>query len=249
MNTELHDFYVTLPSNTSTDTFPNNTPSEYTAKLSQRIELSGEWEVALHTISYVKWNTIKLNKESMHYVANGIKKTGSQLKDYYANVVEYIADINASIADKGKVVFTIQSGKVTITLESGYSVHLRKEQAIILGFLTFDDSDIVKKITATETGSYEANLHRETSIHVYCDIIEPQIVGNKTVPLLDIIWDKEKGKREITHSSENLHYVSVRTKSFEEVKVLLRSSTNESISFEHGHTSITLHFVRKDPNF
>ncbi len=135
MNTEPHNFYVTLPSNTSTDTFPNNTPSEYTAKLSHRIELSGEWEVALHTISYVKWNTIKLNKESVHYVANNIKKTGSQLKDYYTNVEEYIADINASIPDKGKVVFTIQSGKVTVTLESGYSVHLRKEQAIILGFL------------------------------------------------------------------------------------------------------------------
>ncbi len=135
MNTEPHNFYVTLPSNTSTDTFPNNTPSEYTAKLSHRIELSGEWEVALHTISYVKWNTIKLNKESVHYVVNNVKKTGSQLKDYYTNVKEYIADINASIPDKGKVVFTIQSGKVTVTLESGYSVHLRREQAIILGFL------------------------------------------------------------------------------------------------------------------
>ncbi len=206
------------------DTFPNNTPSEYTAKLSQRIELNGEWEVALHTISYVKWNTIKLDGESVHYVVSdgrsSTKKTGSQLKDYYADVKEYIADMNASIleADKGKITFTIHSGKVTITLESGYSVHLRKEQAIILGFLTFNDSDIVKKITATETGSYEANLHRETSIHIYCDIIEPQIVGNRTVPLLDIIWDKEKGKREITHSSENLHYVPVRTKSFEEVR-------------------------------
>ncbi len=104
MNTELHDFYVTLPSNTSTDTFPNNTPSEYTAKLSQRIELSGKWEVALHTISYVKWNTIKPNKESLHYIANGTKKTGLSLKDYYANVKEYVADMNASVlkADKGK---------------------------------------------------------------------------------------------------------------------------------------------------
>ncbi len=252
MNIEPHNFYITLPSDTSSDTFPNNTPSEYTTKLPHHIELNGEWEVALHTISYVKWNTIKLSGESVHYIANdGTKKTGSQLKDYYGSVKEYVAAMNASIleADKGKITFTIHSGKVTITLESGYSVHLRKEQAIILGFLTFDDSDIVKRITATETGSYEANLHRETSMYIYCDIIEPQIVGNKTVPLLDAIWDKEKGKREITHSTENLHYVPVRTKSFEEVKVLLRSSTNERISFEHGHTSITLHFIRKDPNF
>ncbi len=249
MNTEPHNFYITLPSDTSTDTFPNNTPSEYTAKLSHRIELSGEWEVALHTMSYARWNTIKLNKESVHYVVNNVRKTGSQLKDYYTNVKEYITDINASIPDKGKVVFSIQSGKVMVTLESGYSVHLRREQAIILGFITFNDPDIVKKITATETGSHEANLHRETSVYVYCDIVEPQIVGNRTVPLLDIVWDKEKGKRETTHFSENLHYVPVRTKSFEEVKVLLRSDTNERISFERGQTSITLHFARKDRNF
>ncbi len=108
---------------------------------------------------------------------------------------------------------------------------------------------LLRRLPLRKQEVYEANLHRETSIYVYCDIIEPQIVGNRTVPLLDIVWDKGKGKREITHFSENLHYVPVRTKSFEEVKVLLRSNTNERISFEHGQTSITLHFVRKDPNF
>ncbi len=74
MNIEPYNFYVTLPSDTSTDTFPNNTPSEYVTKLSRRIELSGEWMVALHSISYVKWNTIKLSGESVHYVVNGGKK-------------------------------------------------------------------------------------------------------------------------------------------------------------------------------
>ncbi len=248
MNTKEHDFYITLPSNTSADAFPNNTASEYMTKLSRRIQLSGEWEVALHTISYVKWNTIKLSGESIHYVVNGTKKTGSPLKSYYTTVKEYVAAVNASIPkeDKEKIAFAIHSGKVTVTLESGYAVHLRKEQAIILGFLTFDDSDIVKKITITETGSHKANLHRETSIYVYCDIIQPQIVGNKTVPLLDIIWDEGKGKCETTRTSENLHYVPLCTKSFEEVKVLLRSSTDERISFEHGHTSVTLHFRQRN---
>jgi hypothetical protein len=40
----------------------------------------------------VKWNTIKLNGESVHYVTNnGTKKTGSRLKDYYGSVKEYVA--------------------------------------------------------------------------------------------------------------------------------------------------------------
>ena len=241
------DFYITLPSNTSADSFPNNTTSDYMTKLTRRIELNGEWEAALHSISYVKWNTLKLNGESIHYVINGTKKTGSSLKDYYTTLKEYIADVNASIPeeDKEKITFTIHTGKVTITLESGYEIHLRKEQAIIVGFLTFDDSDIVKKITTTETGNHEANLHRETNIYVYCDIVHPQTVGNQTVPLLDIVWDEGKEKRETTYFTKNLHYVPVRIKSFEEVKVLLRSSTNERISFERGHTSITLHFRQK----
>ena len=111
-------------------------------KLTHRIQLNGEWEAALHSISYVKWNTIKLSGESTHYVVNGTKKTGSPLKDYYTTLKEYITDVNASILeeDKEKITFTIHIGKVTVTLERGYKIHLRKEQAIILGFLTFNDS-------------------------------------------------------------------------------------------------------------
>jgi hypothetical protein len=147
--------------------------------------------------------------------------------------------------DKGKITFTTHMEKVTITLKRGCEVHLRKEQAIILGFLTFNDSDIVKKVTTTETGNYKANLHRETNIYVYCDIVHPQIVGDQTVPLLDIVWDEGKERRETTYFTKNLHYIPLRIKSFETVKVLLRSSTNERISFEYGHTSITLHLRQK----
>ncbi len=85
MNTKEHDFYITLPSDTSSDAFPNNKASEYMTKLSRRIELSGEWEVALHTISYVKWNTIKLGGESVHYVANGTKKNRITIKELLHN--------------------------------------------------------------------------------------------------------------------------------------------------------------------
>ena len=80
MNTKENDsnFYITLPSNTSTDAFPNNSASEYMAKLSRRIQLNGEWEVALHAISYVKWNTIELCGESIHYVINGTKNVNDR---------------------------------------------------------------------------------------------------------------------------------------------------------------------------
>ena len=118
---------------------------------------------------------------------------------------------------------------------------MRRDQAIVLGFMTFDDSAEVKEIGKSETGSYEANLHRETNIYVHCNIVQPQIVGDKTVPLLGIVPYQKTETYETLYAVENIHYIPIQTKSFQKIKVLLRSSTNESIPFEHGRATITLH--------
>ena len=44
-------FYVTLPSNSSIEYYPNNTVARYTTKLANKIELEGDWEVGLAEIS------------------------------------------------------------------------------------------------------------------------------------------------------------------------------------------------------
>ena len=121
-------------------------------------------------------------------------------------------------------------------------MYLRREQAIVLGFMKFEDSAEVKEIVKSETGLYEANLHRETNIHVYCDIVQPQIVGDKTVPLLGIVpSEKTTETYETLYVVENMCYIPIQTKSFQKIKIHLRSSTNESIPFEHGRASVTLH--------
>ena len=108
--------------------------------------------------------------------------------------------------------------------------------------MKFGDSKEVKIITKTKPGKYKANLHRETNIHVYCDIIQPQIVGDKTIPLLGIIPTKKTtGTYETVYAVENIHYIPIQRKSFQKIKVFLRSSTEESIPFEYGRASITLH--------
>ena len=45
-------FYITLPSESSGDVFPENNPSEYTVRLPHWIQLKGEWEIGLHSIAY-----------------------------------------------------------------------------------------------------------------------------------------------------------------------------------------------------
>ena len=48
----MSQFYITLPSDVSSDVYPDNTVANYTTKLSQRIHLDGEYEVALPDIIY-----------------------------------------------------------------------------------------------------------------------------------------------------------------------------------------------------
>src|SRR5437867_10488549 len=52
-------FYLTLPSNSSQEYFPDNTKTEFTTKLSSTIELSNEWEVGLAEIMFPRsWYTV-----------------------------------------------------------------------------------------------------------------------------------------------------------------------------------------------
>ena len=53
-------FYLTLPSNASSDVFPDNKTTSYRVKLPQTIDLEGNWEVGLYSISYPNtWYTLQ----------------------------------------------------------------------------------------------------------------------------------------------------------------------------------------------
>src|SRR5688572_30046616 len=55
-------FYLTLPSNSSQEFFPDNTLTEFTTKLPSTIELTNEWEVGLPEIMFPRsWYTIPKN--------------------------------------------------------------------------------------------------------------------------------------------------------------------------------------------
>ena len=45
-------FYLTLPSNSSMNYYPENTLAHYTTVLAQDVDLSGRWEVGLSEIQY-----------------------------------------------------------------------------------------------------------------------------------------------------------------------------------------------------
>ena len=245
MNSNGTGFYITLPNDSSQDIFPENNTSEYTTKLPQWIQLDGEWEIGLHSVAYMKWDIIDHRTGLLAYTDSGDIHEMKMLK-CYTTIDEYVAYINDSFEKlnlKSKFKFILENGKVTISVQRNHKIILRKKQAIILGFLAFDDNEKewyeIKAIT--ETGNYDANLYRETNIHVYCDIAQSQIVGDKTMPLLGIVpAEKTPGIYEPVYAVENIHYIPIQTKSFQNIKILLRSSTDEPIPFKYGRAVVTL---------
>ena len=254
MSSNGQGFYITLPSESSKNLFPENNPSEYTVRLPRWVHLNGHWEIGLHSIAYTLWNIIRYLDQPISFMTGkGKEGKGGKMRKHYSSVNEYVADINESLKeshiDKSRVdksneiEFSYElNGKVTVTLSSGYTVRLRREQAIVLGFMTFEDPAETYDVKNTETGTYKANLYRETNIRVYCDIVQSQIVGDKMAPLVAVIpCQKTTETYETLYAVENIHYVPIQTKSFQNIKVHLRSSTEESIPFQHGRAAITLH--------
>ena len=104
---------------------------------------------------------------------------------------------------------------------------------------------LLKKTTESP---YVADLTTVSTIYVYCDIVEPQIVGDTSAQLLKSIPAEGKFGDIIAETFTNIQYVPIRTKSCEAVEVLLRNDTGDPVKFERGKVVITLH-LRKHSYF
>lgn len=94
----MSQFYLTLPSNSSAEYYPENTLTHFVTKLHNDIELSGEWEAALVDIMYPRnWYTIIDQHLKIIY------KDGAKIYEinvsipsgYYRDVLELLETINA----------------------------------------------------------------------------------------------------------------------------------------------------------
>ena len=184
-------FYLTLPSNASMDVFPNNKIGSYHVKFPQTFDLNGEWEVGLYSISYPNtWYTLQKHKNHIYYSTDGgITFYNSAIVDYgyYTTMPELIKSINAAMKKELTntnitFAYNLRTHKVKVTLAAKHYVALLGPMAKILGF---GGDDI--KIQKSKESPYVAELHSITSIYIYCNIVQPQIVGNTMVPLLRTI--------------------------------------------------------------
>lgn len=78
------------------------------------------------------------------------------------------------------------------------------------------------KIKKTTTSIYVADLFDITTVYIYCDVVRPQIVGDVSVHLLRTIPVTGKSGDIIAKTFNNIQYVPVQTKSFEDIQGTVR---------------------------
>ena len=224
--------------------FPNNKTTSYRVKLSQSIDLEGVWEVGLYSISYLNtWYTLQKGVDTHLFYGDrtGLFQQAIMDDGYYQSMPELIKAANKAlsrnVSDNIKLTYNALTGKVTVQIKNGFQFAVMKPLSIILGFGGKDV--ILKKRTESP---YVADLTTVSTIYVYCDIVQPQIVGDTSAQLLKSIPAEGTFGDIITKMFTNIQYVPTQRILFEDMEILLRSDTGDPVPFERGKVVATLHF-------
>ena len=133
------EFYVTLPSNSSVQYFPDNKKSNFVTKLSRTLQLDGEWEVGLAEIDYpYTWYNIHEEKNSLEiYVPDKWAQGFSIQPGYYEKVIDAIDVLRkAGLANMTDVlvIYDDTFKRVTVRCTKGAVLELRGDIAGMFGF-------------------------------------------------------------------------------------------------------------------
>ena len=139
------EFYVTLPSNSSVEYFPDNKTSNFVTKLSRTLQLDGEWEVGLAEIVYPhSWYNIREGKNAVEiYAPNNLylvfKTAEFSIQPAYYEKVQDVIDAlyKAGLSNLTDVLLPSDDTSKRVTVKCGRRVIVKSREDIarIFGFL------------------------------------------------------------------------------------------------------------------
>lgn len=254
---------MALFSNSSVDYFPENKTTHFVTKLPKRLNLRGNWAVALLDI-HVPLNFQTLPKEDeKRCVTFGRTLDGheSVTKFYiFPGIYTDLKDLIHEINDYGKeshLEFILKPGSYTVVRKSCENVTCNYVQhkfdlcmtlKKILGFQP--DRILSNEILNGEIWSdFPANLNASlpNNLFIYADICQPYMTGDICSKLLrNVALDHALcayGRTLSANFSQPI-YVPLLTTSFETIEILIRDGAGEKVPIDHGLLSLTLRFKR-----
>ena len=253
----MSQMYVTLPSNSSMKYFPDNKLTNYTTRLPETLNLGqgGSWEVGLSEIQYPhNWNNtidiyaynMTLYRDMSHYSA-----TNHWLDPgFYSTISEIVKIFNKKLKLFCKIIWDKIESRVIFEIKENHRILLSKHLSEIMGV-----PQNIRATSKTEGRVYRGKrvlntLPDLTSLYVYCDLVQHQIVGDSKVPLLRIVPVKGKGGDIVTHTYENIQYVPVKGGDIFSIEIDIRDDTGKNVSFGSGRVLAILHLRKsRSPYF
>lgn len=274
----MRDFYMTLPSNSSMDYYPNNKISSFTVQLPRYMSLEGDWEVALIEIQYPyafinvsegnnelevvtkelthEWIDAVRNKKPVPKKLNHITTARKIKSGFYAGIKNIIDAINATIGGicttkdyfrydgRSHCVYTGDNKNLAAGDKVIVSCKVKGQLALQMGL---ENEHILP-------GAYAAGVVNMTigipdKMLFYCDILEPQLFGDKWCKVLRSINTTPEGELYFGKGSTVCfnppQYMAVQLKNFESVSIDIRDGQGQLVPFQSGTSSVKLHFKEK----
>ena len=241
-------FYVTLPSDSSMNYFPENKISHFITRLPTPIELKGSWEIAITEFLYPHtWMTINPKNNLIGFDLGDGKLIGRHIPTgYYDSIPDLLKAI--SIPDhQNKISFHYSkiSKRVRVKVKNKAKVILQDGLAQVLGF----EPRVIAAPTDSEVSvesPYVADVNAPYDVlFLYSDIVEPQIVGDVLAPLLRIIKVTGQDGEVVLNKFDRPHYLPVSRKMIDTLEIVIRTRTGDLTPFERGRSYVKLHFRQK----
>ncbi len=267
----MDDIYLTLPSNTMD--FPTNTPAEFRVALPNSLELNGEWELGLVEIQYpYSWNNLQggtdtskqdnwflINMQPSYY--NGVIEVHVPAGSY-SDVDNLIIAIQEAVKNwkppqdtKSKKSFDLSQlfkisydkmyRRVKIKLKpTGIKAAVCGENLqYVLGYGGGWSRLFTKPVNYA---NYPPDLSAGfNTLYVYCDLVQPQIVGNILAPLIRTVPISGEFGETVDKVFLGPHYIPLRTKSFDTIEFSIKTDRNKPVLFNFGKVIVKVHLRRK----
>ena len=239
--------------------YPDNTLTHFNTLLSKPLDLRGKWEVAMTGISYARsWYDITKNDGTFDFKRREDEPWVQNRYTIRTDVDPSIVAQRLSLKSAGILFeYLIGSGKFTVRLETDDPEHCKinahGRMATLLGLRGVMTS-IIEETTdkngnAVHYVHYKMNdiadLQPIRQFYVYTDIIEHQMVGDTTAPLLRNVPVQGSFGSMVNIDFTKLEYKTVSTGLVNTIKIDIRDDTGKPIPFNTGRVIVKVHFRQK----
>ena len=244
--------------------FPNNTLSDFKVHLPKSLELQGEYEVAIAEIFYTNsWFNVNESDNFSFVYKNGPVRCHAHLKPgFYPHPKYAISEIFLTIKKEYEQKVQRLSTNGTseplppLGLKLTFNIHTQVAELVLKG----KDCYVNMSPQLTQALGFKSQRHAKpgafvgtrlvdlNDVHglfVYCDLVEPRIVGDVMTSLLGVVPVQGDSGDNVSIRYSKLHYLPILKKNISDIHISLRDDRGQLIKFRRGRVVVTLHLRRR----